>query len=176
MPHAGLEIPRPSPCFVSSIKTVAGVDVFESPPSCQTRQFSTPHSVNFTMCGNGRHEIEEVEHDLGSGIGSDADGNKCGKCIAGIAGIYTRISDRRDVGGRDRLPCSPILKSSYASQVTMPPASLLQHHLMTLQRTWPTQMTLLRDRDVLTKGSVNRSSWARCSPFKGAPRSGLALK
>lgn len=34
------------------------------------------------------------------------------------------------------LPDSPIRKSSYASQVTTPPGSLLQHHFMILQSVW----------------------------------------
>jgi hypothetical protein len=37
-----------------------------------------------------------------------------------------------------RLPFSPTLNISYASQVTTPPGSLLQHHFMTLARIWRT--------------------------------------
>ncbi len=37
---------------------------------------------------------------------------------------------------RIHLPCSPTLNSSYASHVTTPPGSRLQHHFMTLQSTY----------------------------------------
>ena len=75
-----------------------------------------------------------------------------------------------------RVPCSPTLKSSYASHVTTPPASLLQHHFMTLLRTynisamscyvWPR-------RRLLTMGSVNINSCSRRAPLRSAPFSML---
>ena len=73
------------------------------------------------------------------------------------------------------VPCSPIRKSSYASQVTTPPASRLQHHFITLLNTcFHLAFSCYRVHHAMyTIGSVSKSSCSRRSPFILAPRSML---
>lgn len=57
---------------------------------------------------------------------------------ARIASLQGMLDKEHRFHDARRLPFSPTLNISYASQVTTPPGSLLQHHFMTLARIWRT--------------------------------------
>jgi hypothetical protein len=108
--------------------------VLKRPPARQARQLPPSQAIGFAMGRNGSHHIEKVEDDLRPGVRRDADGDKGGKGIAGRIRVYDG-SGLAPGASRRHAPCSPSLNSSYASQVTTPPGSRLQHHFMTLHST-----------------------------------------
>lgn len=160
-----------SPVLVRTLESITSVGVLKRPPAGIPRQFPTTQTVLFGVSSNGSQEIEEIGDDFRARVRLDADRNKSVEGVARevrVWGVWLVWPKREGA----TIPCSPTLNSSYASQVTTPPGSLLQHHLTTLQSTCSSISPLLyrmHCQSRYTIGSVSRSSCVSASPVIGVP-------